>query len=103
RVASARSRVQSTFVFVEAHERARAGRAWRMTPISACGGSDGGSRAADNTTAFNCRCAVAPGAKRWSVHAYREAVDGNPGENPYLESGRAYCRPPGAGTAIAPT
>jgi len=60
----------------------------RMAPISAYGGSDDRSMAADNTSAFNCRYAVAPGAKRWSVHAYGEAVDVNPVENPYLESGR---------------
>jgi hypothetical protein len=60
----------------------------RMTPIAAYGGSDDRSMAADNTSAFNCRYAVAPGAKRWSVHAYGEAVDVNPVENPYLEGGR---------------
>jgi len=60
----------------------------RMAPISAYGGSDDRSMAADNTSAFNCRYAVAPGAKRWSVHAYGEAVDVNPVENPYLEGGR---------------
>ena len=60
----------------------------RMTPISAYGGSDDRSMAADNTSAFNCRYAVAPGAKRWSVHAYGEAIDVNPVENPYLEGGR---------------
>src|SRR5579872_1628725 len=32
----------------------------RMTPISAYGGSDNRSMAADNTSAFNCRYAVAP-------------------------------------------
>jgi hypothetical protein len=60
----------------------------RMTPISAYGGSDDRSMAADDTSAFNCRYAVAPGARRWSVHAYGEAVDVNPVENPYLEGGR---------------
>src|SRR2546423_3258872 len=59
----------------------------RMTPIAAYGGSDDRSMAADNTSAFNCRYAVAPGAKRWSVHAYGEAVDVNPGENPDPEGG----------------
>jgi hypothetical protein len=44
--------------------------------------------AADNTSAFNCRYAVAPGPKQWSVHAYGEAVDVNPVENPYLEGGK---------------
>jgi len=44
--------------------------------------------AADDTAAFNCRYAVAPGPKQWSVHAYGEAVDVNPVENPYLEAGK---------------
>jgi len=60
----------------------------RMTPVSAFGGSDDRSMAADNTSAFNCRYAVAAGPKRWSVHAYGEAIDVNPRENPYLEGGR---------------
>jgi len=60
----------------------------RMVPVSAYGGSDDRSMAADNTSAFNCRYAVAPGPKRWSVHAYGEAVDVNTVENPYLEGGR---------------
>jgi hypothetical protein len=60
----------------------------RMTPIAAFGGSDDRSMAADNTSAFNCRYAVASGPKRWSVHAYGEAIDVNPVENPYLEGGR---------------
>jgi hypothetical protein len=60
----------------------------RMRPISAYGGSDDRSMAADNTSGFNCRYAVAAGPKRWSVHAYGEAIDVNPVENPYLEGGR---------------
>ena len=68
----------------------------RMTPVAAYGGSDTRSMAADNTTAFNCRYAVAPGAKRWSVHAYGEAIDVNTIENPYLEGGRVL---PPAGRA----
>jgi len=59
----------------------------RMTPIAAYGGSDDRSMAADNTSAFNCRYAVAPGPKRWSVHAYGEAIDVNPVENPYVSGG----------------
>jgi hypothetical protein len=69
----------------------------RMTPIAAYGGSDTRSMAADNTSAFNCRYAVAPGAKRWSVHAYGEAIDVNTIENPYLEGGRVL---PPAGRAF---
>lgn len=64
----------------------------RLRPIDAYRGSDPRSMAADNTSAFNCRYAVAPGPKRWSVHAYGEAVDVNPVENPYLEGGAV--RPP---------
>jgi hypothetical protein len=60
----------------------------RIRPVSAYGGSDDRSMAADNTSAFNCRYAVATGPRRWSVHAYGAAVDVNPVENPYLEAGR---------------
>ena len=60
----------------------------RMQPIDTYGGSDDRSMAADNTSAFNCRYAVASGPKRWSVHAYGEAIDVNTVENPYLEGGR---------------
>jgi hypothetical protein len=68
----------------------------RMTPIAAYGGSDMRSMAADNTSAFNCRYAVAPGPSRWSVHAYGEAIDVDTVENPYLEGGRVL---PPAGRA----
>jgi D-alanyl-D-alanine carboxypeptidase len=56
----------------------------RMRPVSAYGASDERSAAADNTSAFNCRYAVATGPKRWSAHAYGEAIDVNDVENPYL-------------------
>ena len=68
----------------------------RMEPVDAYGGSDDRSMAADNTSAFNCRYAVATGPKRWSVHAYGEAIDVNPVENPYLEAGEVL---PPAGRA----
>jgi len=68
----------------------------RMRPVSDYGGSDDRSAAADNTSAFNCRPAVAAGPKRWSVHAYGEAIDVNDVENPYLEGGRVI---PPAGNA----
>jgi hypothetical protein len=68
----------------------------RMEPIAAYGGSDPRSMAADNTSGFNCRYAVAPGPKHWSVHAYGEAIDVNTVENPYLEGGRVL---PAAGRA----
>jgi hypothetical protein len=44
--------------------------------------------AVDNTSAFNCRPAVAEGPPHWSNHAYGLAVDVNPVENPYLLGGR---------------
>ena len=64
----------------------------RMRPIDAYGGNDERSLAADNTAAFNCRYAVGSGPRRWSVHAYGLAIDVNPVENPYLESGRVHPR-----------
>ena len=63
-----------------------------MRPIDAYGGSDPRSMAADNTSGFNCRYAVAPGPKRWSVHAYGQAIDVNPVENPYVEGGARAAR-----------
>ena len=69
----------------------------RMEPVDAFHGSDPRSMAADNTSAFNCRYAVAAGPKRWSVHAYGEAIDVDPVENPYLEGGRVL---PAAGSAF---
>ncbi len=62
----------------------------RMKPVDAYAGSDDRSMAADNTSGFNCRLAVATGPKRWSVHAYGEAIDVDPLENPYLEAGKVF-------------
>jgi hypothetical protein len=62
----------------------------RLVPISEYGGSDDRSMEADNTSAFNCRYAVSDGPKHWSMHAYGEAVDINPLENPYYLNGRVY-------------
>ena len=59
-----------------------------MRPVDVYHGSDLRSMAADNTSSFNCRYAVAPGTKQWSMHAYGEAIDINTVENPYIESGR---------------
>jgi D-alanyl-D-alanine carboxypeptidase-like protein len=64
----------------------------RMRPIDVYRGNDERSLQADNTAAFNCRYAVAPGPKRWSVHAYGLAVDVNPVENPYREGGHVHPR-----------
>ncbi len=60
----------------------------QMQPEDAYGGQDPVSMADDNTSGFNCRYAVAPGPPSWSVHAYGEAIDVNPVENPYLEGGQ---------------
>jgi len=60
----------------------------RMQPEDAYGGQDPASMAADNTSGFNCRYAVAAGPPSWSVHAYGEAIDVNPVENPYIEGGQ---------------
>jgi hypothetical protein len=69
----------------------------RLEPIDAFGGDDEASTQADNTSAFNCRDAVADGAAHWSMHAYGLAIDVNPVENPYLlgdrilpPAGRSY-------------
>ena len=54
--------------------------------------NDERSLEADNTAAFNCRYVIGPGPLRWSAHAYGSAIDVNPVENPYLESGRVHPR-----------
>ena len=58
------------------------------------GGDDSTAAAADDTSGFNCRYAVAPGVPQWSVHAYGEAIDVNDVENPYVE-GRTVIPPAG--------
>lgn len=68
----------------------------QMQPVDAYHGDDDASMAADNTSAFNCRLAVATGPPSWSMHAYGEAVDVDTVENPYVEGGQV--RPP-AGSA----
>jgi hypothetical protein len=60
----------------------------KMVPIDVYHGSDDRSVQADNTSSFNCRAAVAPGPKHWSMHAYGEAIDVDTVENPYVENGR---------------
>ena len=54
-------------------------------PIEAYGGSDFASIEADNTSSFNCRNAT--GSSHWSEHAYGQAIDLNPLENPYVSGG----------------
>lgn len=56
-----------------------------MVPVSAYGGNDNRAAAADDTSGFNCRLAVAPGPPQWSVHAYGEAVDVDDVQNPYFD------------------
>jgi hypothetical protein len=55
----------------------------RLRKVDAYRGSDDASMAADNTSGFNCR--FVSGTRRWSQHAYGEAIDVNPVENPYIE------------------
>jgi hypothetical protein len=62
-----------------------------MVPLAAYGGNDNAAAAADDTSGFNCRYAVAQGPPQWSMHAYGEAVDVNDVQNPYV-----------AGTTIIP-
>jgi hypothetical protein len=57
-----------------------------LRPVAAYGGSDDRSMAADNTSGFNCR--FVGGTSRWSLHAYGEAIDVNPVENPYVQGTR---------------
>lgn len=70
----------------------------KMQPVDAYGGSDAASTADDNTAGFNCRYAVAPGPPSWSAHAYGDAIDVNPFENPYIEGGQVQ---PAGATAYA--
>jgi hypothetical protein len=56
-----------------------------MIPESAYGGNDNAAAAADDTSGFNCRDAVAPGPPQWSVHAFGEAIDVNDVQNPYID------------------
>ena len=63
----------------------------RMVPVSAYGGSDEASMAADNTSAVNCR--LSTGSRtRFSEHSSGRAIDVNPVENPYVR-----------GTTVLPT
>jgi hypothetical protein len=66
-----------------------------MVPESAYGGNDNAAAAADDTSGFNCRDAVAPGPPQWSMHAYGEAIDVNDVQNPYID-GSTIIPPSGA-------
>ncbi|WP_432247151.1 M15 family metallopeptidase [Streptomyces sanyensis] len=70
----------------------------RMRVTAEYGGSDARAMADDNTSAFNCR-RVTGDARHLSRHAYGDAVDLNPRENPYVDrSGEVH--PPGAEDAL---
>ncbi|GLV84379.1 hypothetical protein Slala03_40680 [Streptomyces lavendulae subsp. lavendulae] len=56
----------------------------RMRVTAEYGGSDERAMAADNTSAFNCRRVTGDPA-RLSRHAWGDAVDINPVENPYVD------------------
>lgn len=62
----------------------------RMALIDRYGADDHRSMAGDNTSAFNCR--FVNGTDRWSMHAYGQAIDVNPRENPYVSGG--FVSPP---------
>lgn len=66
-----------------------------MVPQSAYGGDDNAAAAADDTSGFNCRNAVAVGPPHWSIHAYGEAIDVNDVQNPYVD-GATVIPPAGA-------
>lgn len=55
---------------------------YKMELVDVYKGDDFDSIDANNTSAFNCRAAT--GSKNWSKHAYGEAIDINPRENPYV-------------------
>jgi hypothetical protein len=58
---------------------------FEMVPQDAYNGDDNAAAAADDTSGFNCRYAVAPGPPSWSVHAFGEAIDVNDVQNPYID------------------
>lgn len=66
-----------------------------MVPEDAYQGNDNAAAAADDTSGFNCRNAVAAGPPQWSVHAYGEAIDVNDVQNPYVEGSTVI--PPAGG------
>lgn len=68
---------------------------YEMVPEDAYHGDDNAAAAADDTSGFNCRDAVAPGPPQWSVHAYGEAIDVDDVQNPYVD-GSTIIPPSGA-------
>ena len=70
-----------------------------VRPVSAYGGSDDASMAADNTSAFNCRRPDQINAPVLSSpHANGRAIDINPRENPWKDT-RCSCWSPGRAQA----
>jgi hypothetical protein len=68
----------------------------RMRLVDDYRADDDLSMAANNTSGFNCRRVA--GQTNWSQHAYGEAIDINPVQNPYVRDGRVD---PPAGRAFA--
>jgi hypothetical protein len=64
----------------------------RVELVEAYGASDDRSMAANNTSSFNCRPVT--GGTSFSRHAYGEAIDLNPLQNPYVR-GRLVAPPEG--------
>lgn len=58
----------------------------RMRLVDDYRADDDLSMAANNTSGFNCRRVA--GQTNWSQHAYGEAIDINPVQNPYVRGGR---------------
>jgi D-alanyl-D-alanine carboxypeptidase-like protein len=69
---------------------------FEVVPQDAYRGNDNAAAAADDTSGFNCRYAVAPGPPEWSVHAFGEAIDVNDVQNPYVDGSTII---PAAGAA----
>jgi len=79
----------------------------RMRLIDDYDGDDDRSMAANNTSGFNCRRVA--GQSNWSAHAYGEAIDLNPLQNPYVRpasimppAGRRFAGINRAGSAPVP-
>jgi hypothetical protein len=69
----------------------------KMKPIFTQAEYDDFETPDDNSTGFSCRDAVNDsGTSSWSMHAYGDAIDVNPIENPYIEGDKVI---PSAGAA----
>ena len=72
-------------------------RVHRMHIVDYYLGTDEVSMSHDNTSSFNCRPVA--GSSSWSMHAYGEAIDLNPVENPSLLDHNPHKADPPAGQA----